>query len=602
MLAFEPGENFKPRGKPPRAWTALLERLQGHYVSLLYCVIAGLMLMVPRIVGPTFSSMFIDNILLEHRTSWARPLLVAMGITLFIQGTLKLLELTHLKRLRIALTARMTSHFIWHLLRLPIPFYAQRYPGEIGNRAQLNEHAAGVMSGQLATACIDVATMLFFVTVMAFYDVWLTAIGVVLSFANIMVLRWVSSSREEANQRLASESGRSAGVAIATLENMESIKASGLELEKFAQWAGQYARGSNAETELEQSSLALGVLPWFASSLTTMLILVVGGLRVIAGEMTIGELVAFQMLMESFLHPIQSLVEMGSAMQELQSNLLRLDDVLENPIAPDCVTMTGVSRQPALGTEATTPNLAAFRLQGDIKLSEVSFGYSPLEPPLIEDFELHLKPGSSVAFIGGSGSGKSTLSKLISGLYPIWSGQVLFDDRPREELSRAVLASSIGMVDQEPSLLEGTVRDNLTLWDRSIPEEAIIRACQDAAIYDTVLELPQGLDTVLTEGGSTLSGGQRQRLEIARALIRNPSILILDEATSAMDSETERQINENLRRRGCTSIVVAHRLSTIRDCDEIILLERGKVVERGRHEELWEADGAYAELLKHDGT
>jgi ATP-binding cassette subfamily C protein len=621
VLAFEPGENFVRRGSPPRALSALFERLRGQFTAVGYCVLAGLLLVIPGIVGPTFSSIFIDNILLEHRTAWARPLLAAMLVTLIIQLLLKLLQLTHLRRLRISLSARMTSRFLWHLLRLPVPYYAQRYPGDIGNRAQLNEEVASVLSGQLATACIDISTMCFFATVMFFYDKTLTAIGVGLAVLNICVLKWVAGRREEANMRLTQESGKSSAVAIATLENIEGVKASGLEREKFSQWAGQFARESNAGTELERSSLAIGILPVFAGSLTTVLILVAGGLRVIDGELTIGELVAFQLLMDSFLQPIDSLVEVGSSIQELQGNLLRLDDVLDNPVADEFSAAAGECPATAATTATPSPEpLSSFpennpgkiemnrddrhevRLRGELEIRGISFGYSPLETPLISGLDIRLRQGASLALVGGSGSGKSTLAKVICGLYPAGSGEILFDRRSASAIPRQVFVNSVALVDQDVVLFDGTVRENLTLWDRSVSDAAVVRACRDAEIHETILRLPKGYDTMLADGGGGMSGGERQRLEIARVLVRDPSILILDEATSALDSDTERMISDNIRRRGCTCVIIAHRLSTIRDCDEIIVLHAGSVVERGRHSDLWAADGVYARLVKQDGV
>lgn len=586
VLAMEPGPEFQRGGSPPQPLRAIAGRLRRDAWALGFAVLAGLLLVLPSLAASAFTGIFIDTILVERHMEWLRPLLVLMAGTLVLQLGLKLLQLYCLRRLKVALTIRLASQFFWHLLRLPIAFYAQRYPGEIAGRANLNEKLAGTLSGQLITALIDLSTMVFYAAVMAFYDVLLTAIGVTAAVLNFLALRWVAAQRIEANMRLGQETGKVGSVAIAALQNIETVKASGSETTLFAQWAGHYARLSNARAELAESGLTLGVLPTFLQTLTTVLILVVGGLRVIQGEISIGMLVAFQALMTSFLTPISTLVGLGTLLQETRSDVLRLEDVLENP-----------------PLEAQRPPAEAepVRLQGRLEVEGLTFGYSPLAAPLLKDFSLRVQPGQRVAFVGGSGSGKSTLGRLICGLYEPWAGRVLYDGKPRPAWSQAVLSNSVGVVDQDIMLFEGTIRDNLTLWDRTVPEELLVRACQDAAIDGDIRALPGAYDTVLPEGGISLSGGQRQRLEIARALIHNPSLLLLDEATSALDSETERIIVENLRRRGCTCVLVAHRLSTVRDCDEIVVLERGMVVERGTHEELWNAGGAYARLIRQDG-
>lgn len=344
-------------------------------------------------------------------------------------------------------------------------------------------------------------------------------------------------------------------------------------------------------------------------------ILVVGGLRVMNGSLSMGMLIAYQTLTQEFLTPVNNLVGFGTTLQELEADLNRLDDVLQNPIDPESQTGRGL-REPALKAELEipsnsqlsiapaqdSPNITSdsFRLQGYVELQNISFGYNRLDSPLIENLTVSIKPGQRVALIGSSGSGKSTVAKLITGLYQVWEGSILFDGIPRQQIQRSILASSLAMVEQEIFLFAGTVRDNLTLWDSTVPEADLVAAATDAAIHDLILNMPGGYDAQLSEGGTNMSGGQRQRLEIARALVRNPAVLVLDEATSALDAETELIIDRNLRRRGCSCIVVAHRLSTIRDCDEIIVLERGKVVERGTHEDLRDRAGAYVRLTSSE--
>jgi NHLM bacteriocin system ABC transporter peptidase/ATP-binding protein len=454
----------------------------------------------------------------------------------------------------------------------------------------LNDDVAAALSGRLATTLIDLFMIVFYAIVMFCYDPVLASIGITFAAINLLVLQWISRRQADANMRLWQEYGKAYGVTIAGLQGLETLKASGLESDFFARWAGTYAKAINAEQELGVTNQAVGILPLLFSALTTALILIVGGIRVMNGYFSIGMLVAFQSLMQSFLQPLTNLLGLGSLIQEMRGELNRLDDVLlekEDPAARE-------------KTEDTRSE-EWVRLQGQVELRNLTFGYNPVVPPLIENLNLVIKPGQRVAFVGPSGSGKSTIAKLVCGLYEPWEGEVLFDGKLRSAIPRPVLTTSVAMVEQDIFLFEGSVRDNLALWDSGVAEHALIQACHDACIHDDIVFLSGGYDAQLDEGARNLSGGQRQRLEIARALVNNPSILVLDEATSALDAETERFIDRNLRRRGCSCVIIAHRLSTIRDCDEIIVLRAGKAVERGTHEQLMAMQGAYAALISMEG-
>jgi ABC-type bacteriocin/lantibiotic exporter with double-glycine peptidase domain len=420
----------------------------------------------------------------------------------------------------------------------------------------------------------------------------LTLIGIGSVAVNLTALRWVARQRSDTNTRLMQEQGKVSGVAIAGLQSIETLKASGLESDFFNRWAGFYARSLNARQEMDRLNQRLGLLPAFLSSLSAMLLLTIGGFRVIDGALSIGMLVAFQSLIQQFMQPVNQLLKLAGDFQELGGTLDRLDDVLQNPV------------DPLLPTPEASPSLALHfpspKLQGFLDLHHLTFGYNRTAPPLIDNLNLSLKPGQRVALVGGSGSGKSTVAKLVCGLYQPWSGDICFDGQPRHQIPRPMLTNSLAMVEQDILLFAGTVRDNLTLWDTTIPEGNLIQACRDAAIHDTILSMAGGYGAELLEGAANLSGGQRQRLEIARALVNNPAILVMDEATSALDTETERTIDYNLRLRGCTCLIVAHRLSTIRDCDEIIVMHYGKVVQRGSHDDLRQQAGPYLQLIRSE--
>jgi ATP-binding cassette subfamily C protein len=588
VLVMVPGENFRKGGVKPTVWRGLWRRLKPSLVPLFYCIIAGFLLVLPQLAIPVFGKVFVDSILIEGRTEWLRPLLLGMGLTLLLRLLIRGLQLLYLRRLKIKMAVEMSGKFLWHILHLPVSFYAQRFAGEISARVPLNDKVADVLSGNLTTTVIDLVLAVIYAAVMFSYNVPLTIVGVSFAIVNITALQVVSRSRVDANMQLAMAHGKVDGVGISGLMSIETIKASGLESDFFSRWAGYYARAINIQNNLGVLNQRLGVLPSTLQSTANTALLLFGGLQVMDGKLSIGDLVAFQSLLSSFLDPVNNLVGFGSTLQDLEGDLSRLDDVLQNP--------------PDQRVEPTNITIATPRLQGTIELRDITFGYSRVSPPIVENFNLLLRPGQRVALVGASGSGKSTVAKLVAGLYEPWSGEVLFDGLPRSAIPHHVLTNSIAMVEQEVFLFGGTIRDNLTLWDPTIPMGDILQAVEDAVIFDTIRMIPGGLDAELLEGGVNLSGGQRQRLEIARALVTNPSILILDEATSALDTESEFQIVQNLRRRQCTCVVVAHRLSTIRDCDEIIVFDRGKVVQRGNHETLINQPGVYRDLLASEET
>ncbi|OCQ90718.1 NHLP family bacteriocin export ABC transporter peptidase/permease/ATPase subunit [Oscillatoriales cyanobacterium USR001] len=594
VLIMEPGAEFKKGGQKGNILGALYSRLKNSLGELLFCILIGFLLVIPSFAIAAFGQIFIDNILIEKRYDWLKPMLIGMGAIALLQAVMNLLQLQKLRYLNLRLAIGMTGQFLWHLLSLPIGFYAQRYAGEISSRVRINNKIAAVLSGQLARSTINAVMIIFYGLIMLAYDWLLTLIGIAAVAINVAAIQWLSRRSIDTNMRLAQDDGKLAGVEIGTLQSIETIKAGALESDVFSRWAGYYAKLTSAEQEMDQNEQWISLLPTFLSSLTTMLLLIIGGSRVIDGHLTIGMLVAFQQLMVKFQTPVNTLVRLGTTIQKLDGNLKRLDDVLRNPTAPDLKHKFTHEESPL--TDAWP--VECCRLQGYVELRHLTFGYSHVEEPLIQNFSCTLKPGQRVAFVGSSGSGKSTLSKIITGLYEPWEGEILFDGVPRQQIPRAVITNSLAIVEQDIFLFGGTVRDNLTLWDETIPDVQLMKACQDAAILDVVMAIPGGLDGKLLEGAANLSGGQRQRLEIARTLVNNPSILVMDEATSALDAETEKIIDRNIRRRGCTCIIVAHRLSTIRDCDEIIVLERGKVVQRGTHEEMKDVEGAYAKLIQ----
>lgn len=589
VLTFKKSAAFKPGGEKPSLAGALRRRLRGSEVALAYVLLCGLFLVVPGLVIPTYSRIFVDEVLVANRASVIQPLMLGMAITLVLQGVLTWLQRHYLLRLETKLALSTSATFFQHILRLPVGYFAQRFAGEVGSRVGINDKVAGVVSGKLATTAIDCFMIVFYAALMFRYDVGLTLIVIGVALANVVAIRVVARVRTDASRKLMTDKGRLQGTSMGGLRMMETLKATGGENEFFSRWAGYQAKALRAEQQLRQISDMVSVVPTVVGTLVTASVLLFGGLKVMDGVLTVGLLVAYQALTNGFVKPLNSFVTFGSTLQELEADLNRLDDVLRYPQDPL------YAKESKAAAHADDRRL---KLQGRIELRGITFGYSPLEKPLIEDFELTIEPGKRVALVGGSGSGKSTVAKLVSGLYQPWKGEILFDGVPRDRVPRRLLANSIGLVDQEIFLFDGVLRENITMWDSTVPAGRLTEACRDAAIAEVIETREGGYNARVDEGGGNFSGGQRQRLEIARAMVGNPTILILDEATSALDPATEAVIDDSLRRRGCTAIIIAHRLSTIRDCDEIIVLQRGKIVQRGTHDDMKDTEGPYADLIR----
>jgi NHLM bacteriocin system ABC transporter peptidase/ATP-binding protein len=587
VMTFTKGPDFVKAGQKSTMVASLRTRLQGAKPALAFAILTGLGLVIPGLLIPTFSRLFVDEVLVARREVWLRPLLVGMGLTALLRGVFMWFQQYTLLRLQMKVAIASSGKFLWHVLRLPMEFFNQRWPGEISMRVAINDRVALLLSGDLATSIINVMTVVFYALVMSFYDVVLTGVAITLGLVNVAALRYVSRKRTDESQRLQRARGLVDGASAAGLQMMESLKATGTEGDFFSEWSGRYAKAINADQELGVYTGYLAVVPTLLAALNTLLVLGVGGYRVMEGVMSVGMLVAFQTLTQSFMDPINQLVTLASRLQEVEADMKRLDDVLEYPI-DDQVRASDEPEEQGL----------VVRLTGRVELRDVTFGYSRLERPLIDKLNLTINPGERVALVGSSGSGKSTISKLVTGLYQPWSGEILFDGTPRQQLPRSLISNSLALVDQDIFLFEGSIRNNITVWDSTVPDQSVVQAARDACIDDDVARRKNSYDSVLEEAGINFSGGQRQRLEIARALAVNPSILVLDEATSALDAATEKVIDDNLRRRGCTCLIVAHRLSTIRDADEIIVLERGVVVQRGTHEEMKKVAGPYAELIE----
>lgn len=584
VLTFMPTAEFVAGDNRPSMLASLISRVEDYRAGLLFIFLVSLALVIPGIIVPFFTQIFVDYVLVRSLGDWLWPLLIGMTMTALLSFGLIALQEISLVRLGGVMKGRTGFQLLQHMMRLPIGFFEQRFTGEIADRVRLNEGLVSLLSDQMIQAAINLLLAIFYLIVLLYFSVPLTLIIVALASLNVIILLYTTATIAEKFRKVSIDQGKLMGARIAGLKDIETYKASGGENMLFTRWIGLQAKTVNGVQEATAVQAWTGPVPALLSTFIMLTTLLGGGYLVMQGQFTLGELVAYQGLAMSFSGPITALASFGSELQQLRTYLGRLDDTLDQQVDPafDESDVQEVDHLP----------------KGLVRLVDASFGYNPLDPPLIDSLSLDIKPGQRVALVGPSGSGKSTVGKMIGGLVDLQSGRIEIDGRGRNQWPRHILASRLAFVRQEVMLFNGTVRENLSLWDETIADADLIQAAKDAAIHDRIMAWSGGYDAMIASGATNISGGEKQRLEIARALATNPSIIILDEATSALDPVSEFAVMEAIRRRGLTCIVIAHRLSTIRDCDEIIVLDHGQILERGPHSALLQEDGPYARLLE----
>ena len=583
-LTFEPTEKFEKGGQQTSILSYMKKNLNGVSEAFWLTFSFALMGAFVALLSPLFTRIFLDEILSGKNADWVKWFFIGMGALAVFQFFVVLLQSRYTKRVAGALALKSNKDYLRHLLRLPMSYFAMRHVGDLQQRMHLNQEITNSLIEVLAPQVINIGLLVLYLFLMFSYSFWLTIIGFVAAGVNLAIVHYFANLRIDLIRSMEQSEGQYFSATISCIDNMESIKAAGAETGFFKYWSGLWAHKFNVNANADKQQAQMALLPVMANALCSVAVLVLGAYLILQGDLTVGMLMAFQGFMGSFLAPVNELVNGSQKIVEMRSQMERVEDVMKYPE----------------DHRESEKEILQGKLGGLLEMKHVTFGYSPIQPPLIEDFNLRVEPGHSVALVGPSGCGKSTLAKLISGLYKPWSGEILFDGRPIESIPNEELTNSVAVIDQNVVLFDDTIAQNIRMWDPSIEDFTLMMACNDAEIRADIVGRPEGFDTKIVKGGQNFSGGQRQRLEIATALAREPIVLIMDEATSALDPKTEDEVMKRIRRMGPTQVIVAHRLSTIRDCDEIIVMDQGKILQRGRHEELIAQEGFYQKLMKSE--
>ena len=583
-IQMKPSETFVPDGRQKSLGDFIKKRLHGAGEAMLFAMGASMMLSLLGLISPVFSKVFIDRMIGGQNPGWVMPFFLFLIGFAIIRMTIAGLQAVYALKLRGKLAIKANAQYMWHVLRMPVDFFSQRMAGDIAARKATNESIAATLIDTLAPTVFHIIMMVIYLVVILRYSVLLTLVGVSGMMVNLLLNQYISKKRINISRVQQRDDAKLYSTTVSGISMMETIKSSGAENGFFEKWSGYQASANTQNIKALRLNQYYGLIPMAVSNLVNTGILAIGVYLIIRGEFTVGMLYAFQAMLDSFMEPVKEMSNAGTTIREMRTNMERIEDVLEYPVDVEY-------KKEAEQTESYD------KLSGKIELKNVTFGYSKLAPPLIENFSMTLETGKKVAFVGGSGCGKSTLSKLISGLYEPWSGEILFDGKRIQDIDRNVFTGSLAVVDQEITLFEDTIANNIKMWDSSIEDYEMIMASRDASLHEDIMQRDGGYQYKMMEGGRDFSGGQQQRMEISRVLAQDPTIIIMDEATSALDAKTEYEVVKAIKDRGITCVVIAHRLSTIRDCDEIIVMERGKIMERGTHEELMKHHGIYEELI-----
>ena len=583
-----PSKDFKPEGKPKSMWKYAAKTLSGAGAAITFVALTTIIFYLFGIINSTTSRIFIDRLLSGNNYNWLYPFIGLLSVLAVIQIVAAWVQAVYLLKINGKMAIVGGSSYMWKVMHLPMEFFSQRLAGDIQLRIGMNESVASTLVNTLGPVVLDAIMMVFYLVLMIRQSLILTAVGVASVLINIILCQVISMKRINLTRVRLKDSAQFESSTVTGISMIETIKASGAENGFFQKWAGHQASVNKIDATMTKTFSILGILPQLLERLCDYAVLVLGVYLVLEGKFTLGGVVMFQGFVASFMSPAMTIIASGQTIQEMRTQMERIEDVMKYPDDPNVLDV------------AVAEGEKLSKLKGKIELKDITFGYSKLDEPIIRDFSLTLEPGKRVALVGESGCGKSTVAKLIAGLYNPASGEILFDGKPRSSYPHDVMTGSIAVIDQDITLFEGTVAENIKMWDSTIMDFEMIMAAVDASIHDEIVSMPGGYQHRLTSGGRELSGGQRQRLEIARSLAQDPSVLILDEATSALDAKTEQQVINAISERGISCIFIAHRLSTVRDCDEIIAMDHGVIKERGSHAELMKLGGLYHDLVVNE--
>ncbi len=588
VLEFTKIPSFQSGEKNRKIQEFVWKRVSQEYRNILSLIAAGIFLAFPGLLIPVMTQVFIDRILSDGQTRWIFSFVLIFAAALLFQAFWILYRGWILRLFRNRMVLNTSFEFLYHMFRLPMNFYEQRYPGDLSERIFDNYRVCDFFSGKLAQMVLDVFTACFYFILMIFYSGRLALAGAAGVLIFVFFVTAAFHLIEDDMQKLKQDEGKLVGVVYAGMSISKTIKASGAEDSYTGKVLGYYAKMVRQEQRIGKTQEVITTAADIVPQILFLILLFLGSRSVIEGKMTAGMLAAFLSLLTVFLDPVMQVAEFVRQIQEFKVDMLRMDDILSYEEEERFCESEETALKADIGPG----------IQGRVEVKNISFGYHRLHPPFVKDLSFLVGSGDSIAFVGSSGSGKSTVAKVLSGLYSPWSGEILIDGKPIQEIPQDVLRSGIGVVNQEITLFSGTIRDNLTMWNPAVMEGDMIQATKDACIHEEIIKKPGSYEYVVRENGMNLSGGQKQRLEIARALAKNPSVLIMDEATSALDALTEKKILDNIKRRGCTCVVIAHRLSAIRDCNLIVVMDKGQVSAMGTHETLKKSSEVYRRLIR----
>ncbi len=584
-MEFKPEKEFVREGRRASIFSFLRHRLKGARMQLLFAMLTAVFISFIGMVAPVYNRIFADRLLVGKNSAWTFGFLASLFLIASLRLLIGVINEVYIYKIKGKLAMVSNASFFRHMLKLPMNFFSQRMAGDLSGRQKLNNGVAETLVSKMAPIFVNIFLLVFYVLIMLRYSIPLTVAGIAAVVTNLILARVISLRRIQTTRVRMQYEGKLNASTLAGIDMIETIKASGAEQGYFGQWTGYQAMSHNAKIEDLKQQRFIGGISVLVQELSDVVILILGAYVIMKGMFSAGMLLTFQSLMDQFMSPVEGLLDAGQSIQEMRTSMERIDDVMHYK------EDMGISSVPL------EENKSYRKLTGRIEIKNVTFGYSKLAPPLLKNFSLTIEPGERVALVGSSGCGKSTIAKLLCGLYEPWEGEILYDGEPIKQIPEKVFHGSLSMVDQEITVFEDSIENNIKLWDKSIEDYEMILAARDAQIHEDIMQRPGGYDYNMQEGGRDFSGGQRQRFEIARVLAQDPTIAVLDEATSALDAKTEYAIMEAIWQRGITNIVIAHRLSTIRDCSQIIVLDHGEAIERGTHEELMKKGGVYTKLI-----